>query len=77
MYLETNHEQSYKQIVDLENRQVVKEPSPELVFEPPTFIKPLDDAEQLIEGDELRLVTRLQPIADPTMRVSLLLSTLT
>jgi hypothetical protein len=53
----------------MENREAVKEPSPELHFPPPTFIVPLENREDLIEGDAVRLECRLQPVNDPTLKV--------
>ncbi|KAI6199682.1 hypothetical protein M3Y96_00652800 [Aphelenchoides besseyi] len=69
LYLESQHEESFKKIVELENRQVEKEPSPELVFAPPTFTQNLQNAEDLIEGDSVRLFCRVQPVTDPTLKL--------
>ena len=53
----------------MENREMIKEPSPELHFPPPTFIVPLENFENLIEGEAVRLECRLQPVNDPTLKV--------
>ena len=69
LYLESQHESSWQKIQEMENRQPLKEPSPELHFGPPTFIVPLSNFEELIEGDAVRLECRLQPVNDPTLKV--------
>jgi len=53
----------------MENFQPVKEPSPELHFSSPSFIVPLQNFEDLVEGDAVRLECRLQPVNDPTLKV--------
>lgn len=55
LYLESQHEESYKKIVELENRVVEKEPSPELVFGPPTFTQNLQNADDVLEGSSVHL----------------------
>lgn len=42
IYLDSQHEQSWVKIQEIENRQPIKEPSPELVFLPPTFTTQLE-----------------------------------
>uniref|UniRef100_A0A914H0K8 Ig-like domain-containing protein n=1 Tax=Globodera rostochiensis TaxID=31243 RepID=A0A914H0K8_GLORO len=69
LYLDSQHEQSWQKIQEIEGRQLLKEPSPELHFLPPTFIVPLSNFEDLIEGDVVRLECRLQPVNDPTLKV--------
>jgi hypothetical protein len=71
LYLESQHEQSWAKIQEMENREMAKEPSPELHFPPPTFIVPLESKEDLTEGDQIRLECRLQPVNDPTLKVRL------
>ncbi|KAL3105626.1 hypothetical protein niasHT_021729 [Heterodera trifolii] len=69
LYLDSQHEQSWQKIQEIEGRQPTKEPSPELHFLPPTFIVPLSNFEDLVEGDVVRLECRLQPVNDPTLKV--------
>lgn len=42
IYLDSQHEQSWVKIQEIENRQPVKELSPELIFSPPTFTTQLE-----------------------------------
>lgn len=70
LYLETQHEESWNKIQELENRQPEHEPSPELVFQPPNFTQNLANADELTEGDFIRLECRLQPVNDPTLKVT-------
>ncbi|KAI6230227.1 Hemicentin-1 [Aphelenchoides fujianensis] len=70
LYLESQHEESYAKIYEMENRVIEKEPSPELVFPPPTFTQNLQNADGLVEGESIRFECRLQPINDPTLKVS-------
>ena len=44
-------------------------PSTEQRYPPPTFTQPLENADNLSEGDAVRLQCRLEPANDPTMRV--------
>ncbi|TKR69858.1 hypothetical protein L596_021954 [Steinernema carpocapsae] len=69
LYLDTQHEESWNKIQEMENRQDIREPSPELNFPPPTFTEPLQNEDNLIEGDGVRLECRLVPVNDPTMKV--------
>lgn len=69
LYLESQHEESYAKIIELENKVIEKEPSPELVFGPPTFTQSLQNADDVLEGTSIRLECRLQPVNDPTMKV--------
>nr|CAD2187171.1 unnamed protein product [Meloidogyne enterolobii] len=69
LYLDSQHEQSWAKIQEMENFQPVKEPSPELHFSSPSFIVPLQNFEDLVEGDAVRLECRLQPVNDPTLKV--------
>uniref|UniRef100_A0A915DZ78 Ig-like domain-containing protein n=1 Tax=Ditylenchus dipsaci TaxID=166011 RepID=A0A915DZ78_9BILA len=69
IYLDPQHEESWVRIQEMENRQDIREPSPELTFPPPTFIVPLQNEEGLVEGDGVRLECRLQPVNDPTLKV--------
>jgi hypothetical protein len=45
--LDTQHEESWVKIQELENREVQREPSPELSFAPPTFTVPLQVREDI------------------------------
>jgi titin len=53
----------------MENRQPIKEPSPELHFSSPSFSVPLQNFDDLTEGDFVRLECRLQPVNDPNLIV--------
>uniref|UniRef100_A0A0N5ALN5 Immunoglobulin I-set domain protein n=1 Tax=Syphacia muris TaxID=451379 RepID=A0A0N5ALN5_9BILA len=69
IYLDTQHAESWARIQEMENTEIVREPSPDQTFMPPTFIQSLQDVENLKEGDSVRLECRLQPVNDPTLRV--------
>ncbi|CAD5224123.1 unnamed protein product [Bursaphelenchus okinawaensis] len=70
IYLETQHEESWNKIYEMENRVIEREPSPELVFPPPNFTQQLNTLDELTEGDHIRLECRLQPVNDPTLKVT-------
>uniref|UniRef100_A0A7E4ZS77 Immunoglobulin I-set domain protein n=1 Tax=Panagrellus redivivus TaxID=6233 RepID=A0A7E4ZS77_PANRE len=69
LYLDSQHQESWQKIQEMENRVDIKEPSPEMNFPPPQFTQPLANFEELIEGDSVRLECRLQPVNDPTLKV--------
>ncbi|PAV62890.1 hypothetical protein WR25_23783 isoform D [Diploscapter pachys] len=69
IYLDTHHESSWQKIQEMENRQEIREPSPELKFDPPQFTEQLKDVDGVPEGAGIRLECRLIPINDPTMKV--------
>ncbi|KAK0408252.1 hypothetical protein QR680_003855 [Steinernema hermaphroditum] len=69
LYLDTQHEESWQKIQEMENREPIREPSPELSFPPPTFTEPLQNEDNLIEGEGVRLECRLIPVNDPTLKV--------
>ncbi|CAJ0586229.1 unnamed protein product, partial [Mesorhabditis spiculigera] len=62
IYLESQHEESWQKIQELENREVPREPSPDQTFPPPTFTQPLQDVDQPAEGSAVRLEALLQPV---------------
>jgi len=69
VYLDSQHEESWQKIQEMENYKPVREPSPELKFDPPQFTAQLQGAEDLIEGQSLHLECRLIPVIDPTLKV--------
>uniref|UniRef100_A0A913I9R6 Ig-like domain-containing protein n=1 Tax=Strongyloides stercoralis TaxID=6248 RepID=A0A913I9R6_STRER len=69
IYLDTQHQESWNKIQEIENRKPVREPTPDLTFHPPIFTQQLENIDNLIEGDRTRLICRLQPINDPTLKV--------
>ena len=69
IYLDTHHESSWQKIQEMENRQEIREPSPDLKFDPPQFTEQLKDVDGVPEGAGIRLECRLIPINDPTMKV--------
>lgn len=68
LYLDTQHEQSWSRIQEIENREVQRAASPEMKFPKPSFIQPLQNFE-LKEGEAVRLETRVQPVGDPSLKV--------
>uniref|UniRef100_A0A0N5C356 Ig-like domain-containing protein n=1 Tax=Strongyloides papillosus TaxID=174720 RepID=A0A0N5C356_STREA len=69
IYLDTQHQESWVKIQEIENRKPVREPTPDMTFHPPIFTQQLENINDLIEGDRTRLICRLQPINDPTLKV--------
>ncbi|CAI4222564.1 unnamed protein product [Auanema sp. JU1783] len=69
LYLDTQHEQSWVKIQEIENREVEREATPELTFPPPTFTEPLKNVDSATEGESIRLECRLIPVNDPTLKV--------
>ncbi|CAB3397921.1 unnamed protein product [Caenorhabditis bovis] len=70
IYLNTHHDSSWQKIQEIENRVDEREPTPEIIFEPPTFTEQLVDQTDAIEGQTLRLEARLIPVNDPSMIVT-------
>lgn len=56
IYLDSHHEESWVKIQELENRKPNKEPSPELVFMPPTFTTQLEVFFSLIKIFKIKKV---------------------
>uniref|UniRef100_A0A1I7XKV9 Titin n=1 Tax=Heterorhabditis bacteriophora TaxID=37862 RepID=A0A1I7XKV9_HETBA len=69
IYLDTHHESSWAKIQEMENREEIREPSPEMSFPPPTFTEQLQNIDDATEGDAVRLECRLIPVNDPTLKV--------
>ncbi|MFH4979231.1 hypothetical protein AB6A40_005940, partial [Gnathostoma spinigerum] len=69
IYLDTQHPDSWSQIQEIENREVIREPTPEMTFPPPTFTEQLKNEDQLVEGEATRLECKLEPAGDPTLKV--------
>uniref|UniRef100_A0A1I8A3Q1 Ig-like domain-containing protein n=1 Tax=Steinernema glaseri TaxID=37863 RepID=A0A1I8A3Q1_9BILA len=55
LYLDSQHEESWTKIQEMENREPIREPSPELSFPPPTFTEALQNVDDVLEGDGVRL----------------------
>ncbi|VDM78989.1 unnamed protein product [Strongylus vulgaris] len=70
LYLDTQHETSWAKIQEMENREEIREPSPEMSFPPPQFTEQLKNVDDATESDAVRLDCRLVPVNDPTMKVS-------
>ncbi|CAJ0920993.1 unnamed protein product, partial [Mesorhabditis belari] len=69
IYLDTQHEQSWVKIQEMENRPDLREPSPELSFPAPQFTEQLQDVGNPPEGAAIRLDCKLVPINDPTLKI--------
>ncbi|KJH46031.1 immunoglobulin I-set domain protein [Dictyocaulus viviparus] len=69
IYLDTYHESSWAKIQEMENREEIREPSPEMSFPPPTFTEQLQNIDGANEADVVRLDCRLLPVNDPTLKV--------
>ncbi|VDO27823.1 unnamed protein product [Haemonchus placei] len=69
IYLDTQHESSWAKIQEMENRQEIRPPSPEMSFPPPTFTEQLQNIDEATEADAVRLDCRLVPVNDPTLKV--------
>ncbi|KHJ85838.1 immunoglobulin I-set domain protein [Oesophagostomum dentatum] len=69
LYLDTQHESSWAKIQEMENREEIREPSPEMSFPPPTFTEQLKNIDNATESDSIRLDCRLVPVNDPTLKV--------
>ncbi|PIO69613.1 immunoglobulin I-set domain protein, partial [Teladorsagia circumcincta] len=70
IYLDTQHESSWAKIQEMENRQEIRPPSPEMSFPPPTFTEQLQNIDEATEADAVRLDCRLVPVNDPTLKVT-------
>ncbi|ETN87097.1 hypothetical protein NECAME_01255 [Necator americanus] len=69
IYLDTQHESSWAKIQEMENREEIREPSPEMSFPPPNFTEQLKNVDDATEADAVRLDCRLVPVNDPTLKV--------
>lgn len=70
LYLDSQHLESWQQIQALEsNKEDVRPPSPEMRFSKPTFLHPLKNFDQIVEGQSVRLETRINPVGDPTLKI--------
>uniref|UniRef100_A0A158P8T2 Titin n=1 Tax=Angiostrongylus cantonensis TaxID=6313 RepID=A0A158P8T2_ANGCA len=69
IYLDTHHESSWAKIQEMENRQEIREPSPEMSFPPPTFTQQLQNFDNVVEAEAIRLECNLVPVNDPTLKV--------
>jgi hypothetical protein len=69
LLLDPQHMESWMRIQEMEARRPGRDVTPDSRFPPPTFTAPLRNAENLNEGDAVRLQCRLEPANDPTMRV--------
>ncbi|VDP16035.1 unnamed protein product [Soboliphyme baturini] len=69
LYLESQHQDSWQQIQQIEAPPEPRPPSPERQFQPPAFTQPLVSVENLKEGDNVRLECRLEPADDPSMKI--------
>ncbi|KIH53561.1 immunoglobulin I-set domain protein, partial [Ancylostoma duodenale] len=69
IYLDTQHESSWAKIQEMENREEIRPPTPEMSFPPPTFTEQLKNVDDAIEADAVRLDCRLVPVNDPTLKV--------
>ncbi|VDN06754.1 unnamed protein product [Thelazia callipaeda] len=69
VYLDTQHAESLTKIQEIESHKPIRVPSPELSFPPPTFTEPLQNLDDVVEGESVRLKCRLQPYNDPTLKV--------
>lgn len=65
---ETQHEQSLEQIQMLEDRHRKQLTEEVTVFQAPQFTRPLHNIET-VEGTNIHMECRLQPVGDPTMKV--------
>ncbi|EYC08130.1 hypothetical protein Y032_0067g131 [Ancylostoma ceylanicum] len=69
IYLDTQHESSWAKIQEMENREEIRPPTPEMSFPPPTFTEQLKNVDDATEADGVRLDCRLVPVNDPTLKV--------
>ncbi|KIH44190.1 hypothetical protein ANCDUO_25792, partial [Ancylostoma duodenale] len=69
IYLDTQHESSWAKIQEMENREEIRPPTPEMSFPPPTFTEQLKNVDDATEADAVRLDCRLVPVNDPTLKV--------
>ncbi|RCN50589.1 immunoglobulin I-set domain protein [Ancylostoma caninum] len=69
IYLDTQHESSWAKIQEMENREEIRPPTPEMTFPPPTFTEQLKNVDDATEADAVRLDCRLVPVNDPTLKV--------
>lgn len=65
---DTQNEQSLEQIQQLESRRTVSVTEDITVLQAPQFTRPLHNIET-VEGTNVHLECRLQPVGDPTMKV--------
>ncbi|CDW54858.1 DUF1136 and I-set and Ig 2 domain containing prot ein [Trichuris trichiura] len=70
LYLESQHEESWKKIKAFEEAQPERPSSPEVKFAAPNFTQVLQNVDNLAEGTSVRLQCRLEPLFDPTMKIA-------
>ncbi|KHJ47621.1 hypothetical protein D918_01776 [Trichuris suis] len=70
LYLESQHEESWKKIKAFEEAQPERASSPEVKFAAPNFTQVLQNVDNLAEGSSVRLQCRLEPLFDPTMKIA-------
>lgn len=74
LYLDSQHLESWTKIQEIENREVVRPPSPEMKFPKPNFTQALSNFDNVGEGEQIRLECKLEPPGDPTMKIYWLLN---
>lgn len=70
LYLESTHAESWKRIQEIEAPKAAPEPVPDKVYQKPQFISPLENCEDLQEGETVRLQCSLQPVGDPSLKLT-------
>lgn len=61
--------QSLPRIREIEAPKAAPEAAPPKQYEPPQFVRPFDQVEQLSEGDSVHLEAQITPIDDPSLKV--------
>lgn len=69
LYLETLDEQRLEKIRELENYERPKAIEKEAQHQKPVFLTPLNNLENLLEGEHAHLECRVEPINDPNLKI--------
>ncbi|CAD5225983.1 unnamed protein product [Bursaphelenchus okinawaensis] len=69
MFLNPQHEKSWRQIEAMENTVVERPPTPVLQYQAPSFTVGLANI-KVTEGDTVVLQCKIQPVNDPSLRIS-------